>query len=83
MYSYDKYPELELEDFKFKCTNMRYRESVILSFADLIAHEKGRGCIEPQGIFIERDKVEGMPECLSGTIFVNNNGYFLMALIRY
>ena len=76
MYSYEKYPELELSDFKFKVTNMQRNEGVIITFADLIAHEAGRWHLEPQGIFIEKDKVDDMPDCLSGTIFVNNNGYF-------
>ena len=73
-YSYCDYPELELKDFRFKLTNMRREESVVISFEDLIAHETGRWTIEPQGIFIE--KKEGIPESLAGTIFVNNNGYF-------
>lgn len=73
-YSYCKYPELELEEFRFKVTNMREDESVVISFVDLIAYEAGRWSMEPQGIFIE--KKDEIPASLCGTIFVNNNGYF-------
>ena len=38
MDSYE-YPELELNQFKFRVTNMEWNESTVLSFADLLAHE--------------------------------------------
>ena len=74
LYSYCEYPELELKDFKFKIKQMRYKESVIISFEDLIAYEAGSWSVEPQGIFIE--KKENIPSSLWGTILVNNNAYF-------
>lgn len=40
-FSYVKYPELELTDFKLKVTNMQQNESIMITFADLIAYEAG------------------------------------------
>ena len=81
--SFIEYPEMELADFKFRVTDKENGVSTVLTFDDLLGHEEGRFSCLPQGIYIENDSREGAktkPECLSGRIFVYNNGYHRLGI---